>query len=72
MRKIHGPQLEDPRLVPFKVDAAYATGGGTMHGMYVKLSIVLNMGGRDFANTVLNMGGSSEGDGSGTGHDTAP
>jgi hypothetical protein len=43
-----------------------------MHGMYVKLSIVLNMGGRDFADTVLNMEGSSEGDGSGTGHDAAP
>jgi hypothetical protein len=34
------PYLEDPRSVPFNVDAAYAVGGGTRHGRYVKISIV--------------------------------
>jgi hypothetical protein len=32
LRKIHVPELQDLRLVPFNVDAAYATGGGTPHG----------------------------------------
>jgi hypothetical protein len=41
LRKIHGSQLEDPRLVPFNVDVMYATGGGSPHGRYVKISIVL-------------------------------
>jgi hypothetical protein len=40
LRKCHGPHLEDPRLVPFNVDVAYAAGGGTPHGRYVKISIV--------------------------------
>jgi hypothetical protein len=40
LMKIHGPELEDPRSVPFNVDAAYATGGATPHGRYVKVSIV--------------------------------
>jgi hypothetical protein len=40
LRKIHGPRLEDPRSVPFNVDVAYAAGGGTPHGRYVKISIV--------------------------------
>jgi hypothetical protein len=40
LKKIHGPELEDPRLVPFNVDAAYAMGGGTLHGRYVKIPIV--------------------------------
>jgi hypothetical protein len=31
MRKIHGPELQDPRTVPFNVDIAYAAGGGTPH-----------------------------------------
>jgi hypothetical protein len=42
LRKIHGPQLEDPRSVPFNVGAAYAIGGGTPHGRYVKISIVFH------------------------------
>jgi hypothetical protein len=40
LRKIHGLELEDPRSMPFNVDAAYAAGGGTPHGRYVKVSIV--------------------------------
>jgi hypothetical protein len=32
MRKIHGPQVQDLRSVPFNVDAAYAMGGGTPYG----------------------------------------
>jgi hypothetical protein len=40
LKKIHGPELEDPRLVPFNVDVAYAMGGGTLHGRYVKIPIV--------------------------------
>jgi hypothetical protein len=40
LRKIHGPQLEDPRLVPFNIDVAYAAGGGTPHERYVKISII--------------------------------
>jgi hypothetical protein len=38
LKKIHGPELEDPRLVPFNVNAA---GRGTPHGRYVNISIVL-------------------------------
>jgi hypothetical protein len=40
LRKIHGPELEDPRSMLFNVDAAYVAGGGTPHGRYVKVSIV--------------------------------
>jgi hypothetical protein len=40
LRKIHGPELEDLRMVPFNVDAVYAAGGGTPHGKYVKILIV--------------------------------
>jgi hypothetical protein len=40
LRKIHKPELENPRSVPFNVDVAYAAGGGTPHGRYVKVSIV--------------------------------
>jgi hypothetical protein len=29
LRKVHGPELQDPMSVPFNVDIAYATGGGT-------------------------------------------
>jgi hypothetical protein len=32
LRKIHGPDVQDPRSVPFNVDAAYAMRGGTPHG----------------------------------------
>jgi hypothetical protein len=32
LKKIHGPELEDPRSVPFNVDTAYALNGGTPHG----------------------------------------
>jgi hypothetical protein len=32
LRKIHVSELQDPRSVPFNVDTAYATGGGTPHG----------------------------------------
>jgi hypothetical protein len=39
--KIHGPELEDPRSVPFNIDVAYATGGGISHGRYVNVSIDL-------------------------------
>jgi hypothetical protein len=34
------PQLEDPRSVPFNVDIAYAMDRGTLHGRYVKISII--------------------------------
>jgi hypothetical protein len=40
LKKIHGPKLEDPRSMPFNVDAAYAVGGGSPHGRYVKIPIV--------------------------------
>jgi hypothetical protein len=32
LRKIHMPQVQDPRSVPFNVGDAYAMGGGTPHG----------------------------------------
>jgi hypothetical protein len=32
LKKIHEPELEDPRLVLFKVDVAYAVVGGTPLG----------------------------------------
>jgi hypothetical protein len=32
LRKIHGLEVQDPRLVPFNVDVVYATGGDTLHG----------------------------------------
>jgi hypothetical protein len=32
LKKIHGPELEDLRSVPFNVDDAYAASGGTPHG----------------------------------------
>jgi hypothetical protein len=41
LRKIHGPDLEDLRLVPFNADVAYVADGGTPHERYVKVSIVL-------------------------------
>jgi hypothetical protein len=31
-RKMHRSELQDLRMVPFNVDAAYAAGGGTPHG----------------------------------------
>jgi hypothetical protein len=40
LKKIHGPELKDPRLVPFNIDVAYPTGEGTPHGRYVKISII--------------------------------
>jgi hypothetical protein len=42
LRKIHRPELEDPKSVPFIIDVAYATGGGTPHTRYVKISIVFH------------------------------
>jgi hypothetical protein len=32
LRKIHEPELQDPRSVPFNIDVAYAMGGSTSHG----------------------------------------
>jgi hypothetical protein len=40
LKKIHGPELEDLRSVPFNVDTAYAVGRGSPHGRYVKILIV--------------------------------
>jgi hypothetical protein len=40
LKQIKGPLLEDPRSVPFNVDAAYAAGGGTPHERFVRISIV--------------------------------
>jgi hypothetical protein len=40
LKKIHGPELEDSRSVPFNIDDAYASGGGTSHRRYVKIPIV--------------------------------
>jgi hypothetical protein len=37
LRKIHEPELEDPRFVSFSIDVVYAAGGGTPHGRYVKV-----------------------------------
>jgi hypothetical protein len=42
LKKIHGPKLEEPRSVPFNVDAAYASGRGTPHGRDVKMPIVFH------------------------------
>jgi hypothetical protein len=42
LMKIHMPELEDSRSVSFNVDTAYGAGGGTPHGRYVKISIVLH------------------------------
>jgi hypothetical protein len=33
-------ELEDPKSVPFNVDVAYASVGGSPHGRYVKILIV--------------------------------
>jgi hypothetical protein len=38
--KIHEPELEDLRSVPFNVDDVYVVGGGTPHGRYENISIV--------------------------------
>jgi hypothetical protein len=35
LKKIHGPELKDPRSVHFNIDVAYATDGGTQHGRYM-------------------------------------
>jgi hypothetical protein len=32
LKKIHGPQLEDPRSVSFNIDTTYAADRGTPHG----------------------------------------
>jgi hypothetical protein len=40
LKKIHEPELEDLRSVPFNIDAAFAVGGGTPYGRYMKISIV--------------------------------
>jgi hypothetical protein len=40
LKKIHGPELEDPRSVPLNVDVVYAVGGGTSHGRYAKIPII--------------------------------
>jgi hypothetical protein len=37
LRKIHEPELEDPRFVSFSISVVYAAGGGTPHGRYVKV-----------------------------------
>jgi hypothetical protein len=41
LKKIHRQKLEDSRSIPFNIDTAYAVGGGSPHGRYVKVSIVL-------------------------------
>jgi hypothetical protein len=40
LKKIHGPEIENPSSVPLNIDAVYAVGGGTPHGRYVKIPIV--------------------------------
>jgi hypothetical protein len=42
LRKIHEPELEDLRFVPFNIDAAYAVSRGTPHERYVKVSIIFH------------------------------
>jgi hypothetical protein len=42
LKKIRRPELEDPWLVPFNPDAAYALGESTPYGRYVKVSIVFH------------------------------
>jgi hypothetical protein len=42
LKKIHGPTLEDPQLVPFNIDVLYAAAGGTPYERYVKISIVFS------------------------------
>jgi hypothetical protein len=34
------PELEDPGLVPFNIDAVYVVRGGTPYGRYVKILII--------------------------------
>jgi hypothetical protein len=36
LRKIHGPDIEDSRSVPFNIDATYAVGGGTCHTRFLR------------------------------------
>jgi hypothetical protein len=43
LKKIHGPEQEDMRSVPFNIDIVYAAGGGTSHGRYVKVLIVFSL-----------------------------
>jgi hypothetical protein len=40
LNKIHGSELEDPRSVPFNVNAAYVSCGVTPHERYVEIPIV--------------------------------
>jgi hypothetical protein len=40
LRKIHGPELEDPRSMSYNIDTMYVAGGGTSYERYVKKSIV--------------------------------
>jgi hypothetical protein len=42
-KKIHGLELEDPRSVPFNVDATYVVGGGSLHRRYVKILFSLTI-----------------------------
>jgi hypothetical protein len=41
LRKIHGPELQDPRSVPFNVDPAYVEGRDTPHGRQVNVLIIV-------------------------------
>jgi hypothetical protein len=42
LKKIYGPELEDPRSVPFNIDGAYAAVKGALLGRYVNVLIVLH------------------------------
>jgi hypothetical protein len=41
LKKIHGPEREDPRSVPFNVDVVYAVGEGTPDGRQVNVLIIV-------------------------------
>jgi hypothetical protein len=43
LRKIHGPELQDPRSVPVNIDAAYGAGGGTPHGRFIILTFITGL-----------------------------
>jgi hypothetical protein len=42
LKKIHRPELEDPKLLHYNVDVMYAANGGNPHGRYVKVSIIFH------------------------------
>jgi hypothetical protein len=41
LRKIHMPELQDLRSIPFNIDTTYAAGEGILRERYVNVSIIV-------------------------------